>query len=77
MIEANNNSKENLYIQSATLNGRVLDKNFIRYVDIADGGIIRLKWEVNRIKNDVRRSMPLPSLYRKNKKLKRYKKNTV
>ena len=43
VIEANNNSKENLYIQSATLNGRVLDKNFIRYVDIADGGIIRFE----------------------------------
>ena len=43
VIEANNNSKENLYIQSATLNGRVLDKNFIRYDDIADGGIIRFE----------------------------------
>ena len=77
VIEADNNSKENLYIQSATLNGRVLNKNFIRYDDIADGGIIRLKWEVNRIKNDVRRSMLLLSHCRKNKKLKRYKKNTV
>jgi len=43
VIEADNNSKENLYIQSATLNGRVLDKNFIRYDDIADGGIIRFE----------------------------------
>ena len=43
VIEANNNSKENLYIQSATLNGRVLDKNFIRYDDIADVGIIRFE----------------------------------
>ena len=43
VIEADNNSKENLYIQSATLNGRVLNKNFIRYDDIADGGIIRFE----------------------------------
>ena len=43
VIEANNNSKENLYIQSATLNGRVLDKNFIKYDDIADGGTLRFE----------------------------------
>ena len=43
MIEANNNNKENVYIQSATLNGRVLDKNFIKYDDIADGGTLRFE----------------------------------
>ena len=29
--------------QSATLNGRVLDKNFIKYDDIADGGTLRFE----------------------------------
>ena len=43
MIEAPENSKENLYIQSATLNGRLLDKNFIRYNDISDGGVLKFE----------------------------------
>ncbi|MDL2257264.1 GH92 family glycosyl hydrolase, partial [Bacteroidales bacterium OttesenSCG-928-I14] len=43
VIEANNNSKENVYIQSATLNGRELTQNYIRYSDIVDGGKIRFE----------------------------------
>lgn len=43
VIEADNNSKENLYIQSATLNGRTLDKNYIRYDDIFDGGVLKFE----------------------------------
>ena len=43
VIEAPENSKENLYIQSATLNGRLLDKNFIRYNDISDGGVLKFE----------------------------------
>lgn len=43
VIEAPDNSKENLYIQSATLNGRLLDKNFIRYDDISDGGVLKFE----------------------------------
>lgn len=30
------------HIQSATLNGKPLDKNYITYKDIADGGVMRL-----------------------------------
>lgn len=41
VIEANNNNKENLYIQSATLNGADHTKNFITYNDIVNGGILR------------------------------------
>ncbi len=41
-IIAENNSKENVYIQSATLNGVELDKNYIRYSDIINGGELRL-----------------------------------
>jgi putative alpha-1,2-mannosidase len=42
-IDAVNNSKENIYIQSATLNGKPLSKNYIRYSDIAGGGVLRLE----------------------------------
>lgn len=41
-VEAVNNSKENVYIQSATLNGQPYTLNFIRYVDINNGGTLRL-----------------------------------
>ena len=41
-VQADNNSPENVYIQSATLNGKVLDKNWIHYSDIVDGGTLHL-----------------------------------
>ncbi len=40
IIEANNNSMDNYYIQSATLNGKPLNKNYITYSDIVNGGIV-------------------------------------
>ena len=40
IIEANNNSKDNVYIQSATLNGKPLTNNYITYSDIVNGGNI-------------------------------------
>ena len=43
VIEAEGNSPENYYIQSGTLNGRELDKNYIRYSDIVDGGTLRFE----------------------------------
>lgn len=43
VIEAEDNGPENYYIQSGTLNGRVLDKNYIHYSDIVDGGTLRFK----------------------------------
>ncbi len=42
VIEAENNSPENVYIQSATLNGVSLDRNYITYGEIAAGGILYL-----------------------------------
>jgi predicted alpha-1,2-mannosidase len=41
-VEAINNSKDNVYIQSATLNGQPYSHNFIHYADISNGGILRL-----------------------------------
>ncbi len=40
-IEAENNSKENVYIQSGTLNGTNLDKNYITYDAINNGGNLK------------------------------------
>lgn len=41
VIEANNNTQENVYVQSVTLNGKSVDKNYITYRDIVNGGTIR------------------------------------
>lgn len=38
VIEARNNSKTNVYIQSATLNGKPYSKNWISHSDIVNGG---------------------------------------
>ena len=42
IIEAANNSKTNVYIQSATLNGKPYTHNWITYQDIVSGGILHL-----------------------------------
>ncbi len=44
VIEARNTSEKNIYIQSATLNGRPLDKAYFRHSDIISGG--RLVFEM-------------------------------
>ncbi|MBR1927305.1 MAG: GH92 family glycosyl hydrolase [Bacteroidales bacterium] len=41
-IVAEGNSPVNVYIQTATLNGKPLDANYIRYHDIVSGGELRL-----------------------------------
>jgi predicted alpha-1,2-mannosidase len=43
VIEAHNNNSENVYIQSAVLNGQPLTKNYIRYGDLAAGGVLHLE----------------------------------
>jgi predicted alpha-1,2-mannosidase len=40
VIEAKNNSKENIYIQSATLNGNPLNRSWISQSEIKEGGTI-------------------------------------
>ncbi|QCR21164.1 GH92 family glycosyl hydrolase [Pontibacter sp. SGAir0037] len=40
-VEAVNNSKDNVYIQSATLNGKPYTRNWISHADIVNGGILR------------------------------------
>ncbi len=53
-IRAVNNSDENIYVQSATLNGKRYDKSYIDYRDIVAGGTLQLvmgsqpsKWGTN------------------------------
>jgi predicted alpha-1,2-mannosidase len=43
VIEANNNNKENVYIQSATLNGKLYTHNWITQVDIMNGGVLHFE----------------------------------
>jgi predicted alpha-1,2-mannosidase len=47
LIEANNNSKQNVYIQSATLNGKVFTHNWITYADIVNGGVLHFEMGPN------------------------------
>jgi predicted alpha-1,2-mannosidase len=42
IVEAKNNSKENVYIQSATLNGKNYTHNWLRHSDITNGGVFQL-----------------------------------
>jgi putative alpha-1,2-mannosidase len=41
-IIAENNSAENLYIQSAELDGKPYEKSFITHKDILKGGVLKL-----------------------------------
>ena len=43
IIEANRNSKQNVYIQSATLNGKAYTHNWITYDDIKNGGTLHFE----------------------------------
>lgn len=51
IIEAKNNNKENVYIQSATLNGNTHNKNYITYSDIVNGGILSFEMSNQPAKN--------------------------
>jgi predicted alpha-1,2-mannosidase len=43
IIEAKGNSKDNVYIQSASLNGKVYTHNYLTYGNIRKGGLLKLK----------------------------------
>ncbi|MGM9803339.1 MAG: GH92 family glycosyl hydrolase [Muribaculaceae bacterium] len=42
VIEAKNNSPENVYIQSATLNGKPLNRAWITHSEVVSGGVLQL-----------------------------------
>ena len=43
VIEAKGNSRDNVYIQNATLNGKRHTRNYIHYSDIVNGGVLELQ----------------------------------
>lgn len=43
VIEAKNNNKENVYIKSASLNGKEYTKNWLTYADILNGGSLNFE----------------------------------
>ena len=42
-IIAKNNSEENFYIESASLNGKEWNKNYLNYEDVMQGGTLQLE----------------------------------
>jgi predicted alpha-1,2-mannosidase len=42
VIEANGNDEKNVYIQDATLNGKPFSRNYLKYSDITNGGILKM-----------------------------------
>jgi putative alpha-1,2-mannosidase len=46
-VENENNSKENKYIQSASLNGKSYTKSFITHKDITNGGVLKFVMGAN------------------------------
>ncbi|MBO4801431.1 MAG: GH92 family glycosyl hydrolase, partial [Bacteroidaceae bacterium] len=60
VIEARDNSPENVYIQSATLNGHPLLKNYITYSDIVRGGhlIFQMGPQPNKQRNITKDAAP-------------------
>ena len=51
VINAPNNSAENLYVQKAKLNGKTYTKNYLNHIDITNGGIFDLKMSSEPNKN--------------------------
>ena len=52
VISAENNSKDNVYIESASLNGKPWENNFIRFEDIINGG--QLEFDMSALPNKER-----------------------
>jgi len=51
IIEAPENSKEIIYVRNIKLNGRSLNRNFIRHSELQDGGILRFNMQESPNKN--------------------------
>lgn len=60
VINAGNNNPQNVYIQSAKLNGNNYSKNFIRYQDIINGGTLQLEMgnQPNRLRGILAEDLP-------------------
>lgn len=51
VIDARGNNKQNVYVQSASLNGSLYSKNYIRYTDLTSGGKLTLEMDQKPNKN--------------------------
>ncbi len=60
-VEAVNTSETNIYIQSATLNGKPFNQNWISHQQLSSGGVLRLIMGDRPSKNGLRGALP-PSL---------------
>ncbi|GAA4808631.1 GH92 family glycosyl hydrolase [Olivibacter ginsenosidimutans] len=60
VIDAQGNNTEHVYIQSATLNGKPFDRNWIDYQEIAAGGVLTLKMSDRPNKNRGRLEVDRP-----------------
>jgi predicted alpha-1,2-mannosidase len=60
VIEARNNNAQNVYIESGTLNGEPLNKNYITYGDIVKGGtlIFQMGSQPNKQRNITKAASP-------------------
>lgn len=60
IVEANNNDTQNVYIQSATLNGKSFDKNYVQYKDIINGGTLKFEMgsQPNKNRNTTKDAAP-------------------
>ena len=60
IVEANNNDTQNVYIQSATLNGKSFDKNYVQYNDIINGGTLKFEMgsQPNKNRNTTKDAAP-------------------
>jgi len=63
-IKTDNNSADNLYVQSATLNGQSLERPWIRHEELIAGGVLELKMGPARSKWGSDPSVRPPSLSR-------------
>ena len=43
VIEANDNSRDNVYVDSRSLNGKALSRNYITYSELTAGGMLQLQ----------------------------------
>lgn len=60
IVEASNNSKQNVFIKSASINGQNLSKNFITYDQIIQGGSLKFQMDSvpNYNRNTSKKSVP-------------------
>ncbi|WP_242929127.1 GH92 family glycosyl hydrolase [Pontibacter vulgaris] len=68
VIEAPDNSSENRYIQSATLNGRKFEKNWIAHEDLMKGGKMKIKMGAAPNKNRGTKDEAAPYSFSKDEK---------